>query len=322
MIARQVSVWIALAGILLTVVTLWGAREKPDPPPPLELPPRSPYQETVAAAGLIEAVHENVRVAPPLPGLVTEVFVDVGDHVETGDPLCQLDPRELTAQLHTRRLAISPAQARVAEQVIRVDDLREQFRRLKGVKDQRAVSRDELKRKWHEMEAAKRLLRQTRAELELVQAQHDETQVLLDRLTIRAPRDATVLQVNIRAGEYAATGAEEPLMLLGDTNILQVRADIDEVNAPMVQSGRPAVAYLKGSTKSPIPLEFDRIEPFIVPKRSLTGDNRERVDTRVLQVIYRFDPPAFPVYVGQQVDVFIERGEVKREAEGGRRSEK
>jgi len=55
-----------------------------------------------------------------------------------------------------------------------------------------------------------------------------------------------------------------------------------------------------------VELEFVRIDPYILPKRSLTGDNSERVDVRVLQVIYRFKPPAFPVYVGQQMDVFIE----------------
>jgi HlyD family secretion protein len=67
------------------------------------------------------------------------------------------------------------------------------------------------------------------------------------------------------------------------------------------------VAYLKGSSRRTIPLAFVRIEPYIVPKKSLTGDNTERVDTRVLQIIYHFAPPAFPVYAGQQVDVFIER---------------
>jgi len=50
-----------------------------------------------------------------------------------------------------------------------------------------------------------------------------------------------------------------------------------------------------------------RIEPYVIPKKSLTGDNTERVDTRVLQVIYRFERPSFPIYAGQQVDVFIER---------------
>jgi hypothetical protein len=44
----------------------------------------------------------------------------------------------------------------------------------------------------------------------------------------------------------------------------------------------------------------------MVPRLSLTGDSTQRVDTRVLQVIYSFDQGALPVYVGQQMDVFIE----------------
>jgi len=69
-------------------------------------------------------------------------------------------------------------------------------------------------------------------------------------------------------------------------------------------------------------LTFDRIEPYIVPKRSLTGDNRERVDTRVLQVIYRFERPSFPLYVGQQVDVYIERPAEQVSGQDQSRSEK
>jgi hypothetical protein len=44
----------------------------------------------------------------------------------------------------------------------------------------------------------------------------------------------------------------------------------------------------------------------VVPKKSLTGDSTERVDTRVLQALYSFDPSRLKAYVGQQVDVFIE----------------
>ena len=307
MIVRRLSLWVAIAGALLTVAALWGAREQPPLPPPLEQPPQSPYRETVAASGIIEAINENVRIAPPVPGLIVRVDVVIGDRVRQGDPLCQLDNRELVAQLRTRQEAIPPAVARVAEQTIKLKDLIEQLRRLKAVRDQRAVSRDEFKRKWYEVQAAKRALGRVRAELRLAHSQRDETLALLKRLTIRAPRDATVLQVNIRAGEYAMTGTSEPLMMLGDTDSLQIRADIDEVNAPLVHHGNPAVAYLKGFTDKSIPLQFARIEPFIVPKRSLTGENTERVDTRVLQVIYHFALPVFPVYVGQQVDVFIQR---------------
>jgi hypothetical protein len=53
-------------------------------------------------------------------------------------------------------------------------------------------------------------------------------------------------------------------------------------------------------------LTFCRVEPYVIPKKSLTGDSTERVDTRVLQVLYTFDPGEKPIYLGQQMDVFIE----------------
>lgn len=307
MVFRRLSVWLAVVGVLLTIATLWGAREKPAAPPPMEPPPHNPYSATVAAAGIIEAVNENVRIAPPLSGLVAKVYVGVADHVNEGDPLFQLDGRELRAQLHTKTDALPSASARIDEQDIRLRDLQHQLARLQAVKDRRAVSEDDVQRKWHEVEAAKRALIRARADLQLARTQRDEVQAILNRLTVRAPREGTILQVNIRAGEFAMVSADEPLILLGDIETFQVRADIDEVNAPLVVPGSPAVAYLKGQTKQAISLTFDRIEPYIVPKRSLTGDNRERVDTRVLQVIYQFEKPDFPMYVGQQVDVFIER---------------
>lgn len=102
-------------------------------------------------------------------------------------------------------------------------------------------------------------------------------------------------------------GPTEPLMLLGETEHLQVRADIDEVNAPLVIPQSGGTASIKSLADQKIPLTFVRIEPYVIPKKSLTGENTERVDTRVLQVIYRFERPSFPVYAGQQVDVFIER---------------
>ena len=181
------------------------------------------------------------------------------------------------------------------------------MRRLKSVHDERAVSDDDLKRTWYALEMAKRSLQRYDANLKQAIAQRDEITILLDRLTVRAPRNGTILQVNVRAGEYATPGSSEPLMLLGDTQQLQVRADVDEVNAPLVAPQASGVASLKSMAGTKIPLTFVRIEPYVVPKKSLTGENTERVDTRVLQIIYRFDRPPFPVYAGQQVDVFIER---------------
>jgi multidrug resistance efflux pump len=129
--------------------------------------------------------------------------------------------------------------------------------------------------------------------------------VEIKQFSVTAPMDGRVLQVNILPGEYVPPNPANAPILFGSTDTLQVRVSIDETNAPRVKSGSAAIAHLKGDSTETFPLTFLRIDPYIVPKRSLTGDNTERIDVRVLQVIYRFKPPPFPVYVGQQVDVFI-----------------
>jgi hypothetical protein len=82
--------------------------------------------------------------------------------------------------------------------------------------------------------------------------------------------------------------------------------DIDENDAWRVKPGAKAVAYVRGSSDLSTPAQFVRFEPLVIPKRSLTGNSAERVDTRVLQVLFAFPRDKLPVYVGQQMDVMIE----------------
>ena len=95
-------------------------------------------------------------------------------------------------------------------------------------------------------------------------------------------------------------------MILGSVTPLHVRVDVDEHDAWRVRGGAQAVASPRGNGSTRIPLEFVRFEPYVIPKKSLTGDSTERVDTRVLQVIYRIRDGEPAVYVGQQMDVYID----------------
>ena len=93
---------------------------------------------------------------------------------------------------------------------------------------------------------------------------------------------------------------------------LHLRVDVDEQDAWRVESRAKAVAAVRGNPSQQTTLEFVRFEPYVLPKRSLTGGSTERVDTRVLQVIYRFQPDGLPIHAGQQMDVFIEAPAISR----------
>jgi HlyD family secretion protein len=137
-----------------------------------------------------------------------------------------------------------------------------------------------------------------------------QTQTDLDRLKVTALMPAgvshmVVLQVNVRPGEYVGTPPGQALVVLGHVGQLHVRVDIDEHDIHRWDRDGAAVAKLRGDPRISYPLRFVRIEPYVIPKKSLTGDNTERVDTRVLQVIYAVDAPAGKLFVGQQMDVFV-----------------
>jgi HlyD family secretion protein len=159
----------------------------------------------------------------------------------------------------------------------------------------------------HELDVLEGTRLEAQAAIEQARANARKARVDLERTVVHAPIDAEVLRVNVRPGEYAQAGVlAEPLMTLGAVGPLHVRVDIDEADAWRVHPGAPATAFLRGNTDIRTKLAFVRFEPDVVPKRSLTGSRAERVDTRVLQVLYRFEPMQFPARVGQQVDVHIE----------------
>ena len=268
--------------------------------------PVSDFSRTVAAVGLIEANSENIAIGTPLAGVVDQVFLSVGQSVKAGDPLFVLDTRQLRADLAVRRSSLAVAKSGIRVARAHLDDLQRSLDFAEGLTDKRAISVEETTRRRSAVETAKAQFEEAESQASSAQAQVRSVETEIERSTVRAPLDAQVLQVKIHVGEYAPTAVTAtPLILLGGLRPLNVRVDVDEHEAWRVKPGAAATAHLRGDARVKAPLHFVRFEPFVVPKKSLTGDSTERVDTRVLQVIYRIDGQDLPLYVGQQMDVFI-----------------
>jgi multidrug efflux pump subunit AcrA (membrane-fusion protein) len=139
--------------------------------------------------------------------------------------------------------------------------------------------------------------------------------VTLDRLTVRAPVAGRILKVAVRPGQFVVAGeTAEPPVLLGNDRPLFVRVQVDENDVWRLRPAAAAEAVVRGNRDLRFPLSFVRIEPYVLPKRSLTGDRTERIDTRVLEVLYSFDPGDRPIFIGQQVDVFIDAVDARSSA--------
>lgn len=285
--------FLAILGIIFVIRTIIVGSVPQPVAAPLIPPPQSPFAQFVAGSGIIEASSENIAIASPLAGVIKSVFVTAGDKVERDQALFKLDDRDIMAEIAVRQAQITKAKALL-------DDAQTQASIYKSVNDARAIMRGELLKRESAVSVAQAGLSEAEALL-------TAAKTTLERMTVRAPIAGEILQSKARVGEFApAQVLSTPLMVLGQVAPLAVRVDIDENDAWRVSSGGRASANLRGNSAISFALTFVRFEPFVVPKRSLTGESFERVDTRVLQAIYSFERGALPVYVGQLVDVYIE----------------
>lgn len=343
MITKHLLPIVAVGLIIFATIHVGEASKEPPPAqPPIE-PSHAPFARAVAGAGMVEPQTENIAVGSQVPGVVTQVFVEVGRHVQAGDPLFQLDDRiqqaDLKARLATAAAAeaqltqmqrrprpeeLPVAEAQVAEMEANLVARRDSLDRARRLSARKVLTAEDVVAREQEYQKAEAQLARMKAQLKLLEAgtwQYDllAQQAALDEAlaqveqakaqiavrTIRALVDGEVLQMNVRSGEFVAAPSNQPLIVLGNIDLMHVRVDIDEHDIHRFSPGAPAVAAARGRPDHEFALKFVRVEPYVVPKRSLTGDTTERVDTRVLQVIYKIESKGERLYVGQQVDVSI-----------------
>jgi multidrug efflux pump subunit AcrA (membrane-fusion protein) len=304
---RTILPVIAFAALTFGIISVVRSQPRHEfnlPPSP---PPVAPYAQVVAAEGLVEASSENISIGTSLSEVVAEVPATVGQKVKSGEPLFKLDDRQLRADLLARQAELGVSETQVTVDTVLSNDATEQLNFAETLLDKRAISSEELAKRRHAAEAARARCEAARAQVVAAAAQVKSAETQIERSTVRSPIDGEVLQVKIHVGEYAPAGVTpSPLILLGRLKPLNIRVDVDEHEAWRVHPGAKAVANVRGNANLKTTLSFVRFEPFVVPKKSLTGDSTERVDTRVLQVIYRVEDDSLPLFVGQQMDVFIQ----------------
>jgi len=286
------------------------------------------------------AVHaaQAVKRGDPLLQLDERVQRATTEQLEAQAQAARALLEELKAQPRPETLVVVQAQLAAAEASAKqAHDTYEKQQHAFDV-DPHAVSRDTLDtahNAWLVADAnrvtAERQLELTRAGAWQFDVRNQEAQyqsllkagqsarALLSKYTLRAPADGTILTINVTVGSYVAPqgtyntytqAANDPLVVFGSSpETLNVRCYVDEILIPRMNApgAIKAQMFIRG-TRTSVPLEFVRVEPYVSPKISLSDERQERVDLRVLPVIFRFKAADTQrVYPGQLVDVYIGR---------------
>lgn len=298
----------------------------------------------VAGNGIVEPRGHELRVAPRSSGVIRRLLVSEGDTVRAGQVLAELDAtieeaavqaaaaevasaqRELEKTLAGERPELIEASQRDAEAArVRAEQSEGALGRLDVLAQQKLVTTDELERSRHQAAqdrathraAVARLTALTngpraedigiataRRETARVRLAEKQAQAAARRVT--APAGGRVLQIKYRPGEYIMPGTGDPLLLLGDLSRLHVRADIDERDIARVQPGMPAFVTAAAFGDQRFPGRVLEIGQRIGRKNIRTDDPKERIDTKILEVLLELDAGA-PLKPGQRVTAFVGR---------------
>jgi HlyD family secretion protein len=159
-------------------------------------------------------------------------------------------------------------------------------------------------------------VRNQRKQVEALAKAYAASSALLGKYLIKAPADGVVMSVNATVGSYVSsqggydtyTQGFDPVVVMGTLRgTLAVRCYIDEILIPRLPHADKLEAqmFIRG-TSTRIPLEFVRVQPYVSPKIQLSNQRQEKVDLRVLPIIFRFQPPpGVQVFPGELVDVYI-----------------
>lgn len=283
-----------IAAIMLTFTFISITKNRNEPAREILInPPTSTFKHKVAGVGIVEPETKIINIGTHLTGILKKLYVEEGQSIAKNEPLFRIDDRDTIAKL-------TQAKARVNIALVNYKDLEHSLRLFESVKDKRAISVNEISRK--RFAAAK-----ARAELGEATANLEVAKITLDRLTVRSPIDGHVLKINAKVGEFIDQNhATLPPIVIGDLDKMHVRVAIDETDIHRLDEDASATGVLRGHDNLKISLYFVKYEPYVIPKKNLSNDVTEKIDTRVLELIYQFDNSRIGAIPGQQMDVFIQ----------------
>jgi len=298
----------------------------------------------IAGPGRVEPSSEDIKIGSELSGRLKLVEVEEGDAIHRGEVLAELENADYRAQVESARANVVAKEATlrkvtngarrqerdaawssVSEAKAVMENTQAELRRRQELFSAGVVSREELDRFAREADVAKakyqsavqqhsliddRASEEDRsfaeADLQLSRAQLDEAQARYDKTFIRSPIHGTVLRKHHRSGESVSNSSTvpDPILTIGDRDILRVRVDVDETDVSKVRVGQKAYVTADAFGKQKFWGRVVRVGQQLGPKNVRTDEPTEKVDTKILESLVELDPGS-QLPDGLRVDAFI-----------------
>jgi len=298
---------IAIIGILAGIMSYFIYNQKVKVLPPISVD-YNPYESGIYATGIVESSQangSNVNIFPEISGKVIKVYSTDGKSIKKGDPIIGVDDSVQRQIVEKDQAQIAYAQANLVNVQAQLD------------KNQKAYSINPKSVSLNDLDNAINAVKMAKENVRVAQAQYRSDKALLDKYIVTSPIDGVILRIACTMGDYVSPlGSYDlysqvmiPSVQLGVvTPVMQVRAYVNELLTPRLpeSSKLQATMFIRGLKNKSIPLTFYNIQPYTIPNIELSDQRNERVDVRVLPIIFKFEKPNdVNIFPGQLVDIYI-----------------
>jgi ABC exporter DevB family membrane fusion protein len=298
----------------------------------------------VAGPGRVEPLSENIQIGSELSGKIKSVNVEEGDTVRRGQVLAVLQNDDYRAEVlsaeaqvlakeATLRKVVNGARTqersealstvRAAEAVM--NNARSEMDRRQKLFDAGVISRDEFERYAREYDVAKANYQENvehhslvddhareedqsfaEADLQLARAQLEQARARYEKTLIKSPINGTVLRKHHREGESVSNSSTvpDPILTVGDKDVLRVRMDVDENDVNKVHVEQKAYVTADAYGKQKFWGKVVRVGELLGPKNVRTDEPTEHVDKKILETLVELDK-GVQLPVGLRVDSYI-----------------
>jgi HlyD family secretion protein len=325
-----VFVVVAIAAMPPVKPAMWGLRA--------ESPQEKRWQ--AVAPGRVESCSGQIKVATAVVGVVQKVLVKTNDKVFAGEPLIQLaddelrarlaaaetqvglrerarDERSATGSARTRRKAldaVADAERILYESRSAVDRAAARLRAGGGSEADLTAARlaftraqNELSTRHDELRTAEddgALPTSLEGQLSIARSEYAVARSVLDKMTVRAPIDGTVLQVNVRVGEVVSPGSPQPPLQVADLSALCVRAELDERDLGSIKVGQAVTIRATAFPDREFEGSVTSVAPLIEPGRLEPPGSRNQAELDVVRVMVGLTGSG-ELTIGMKADVYF-----------------
>lgn len=205
------------------------------------------------------AARSTYRIGPTVSGRLQKLTVEVGDSVQAGQVLGEMDPVDLDERLRAQEAAMRRAQAGLQEVQARQQHAEAQARRYRELLAVRSTSEEIAATRQNDLQVAHAALEAARAEAERLRAEHAALRAQRAHLRLVAPAAGRVTARLVEPGSTVVSG--QTVVELVDPSSLWIHVRFDQGSASGLAAGQLARVVLRSGGGTALPGRVLRIEP-------------------------------------------------------------